>query len=592
MENICIFEGNHAEMDSAAAKNQFIADTAEDRIIICNKNYTNGNEIISVLSENSFLDEYDVVVFGKNVPENEADYVTVMIAQDMKICGMVIKRKLFETTGCFNEKLKALTDYEFLVRAAKAGKLFFVPVSIEDSSEKEIVQGAESDVYAKEGRRCDIQMEQSAKYETIAYLLRDNINLLKNQGLLEKVYAYFCNCAEQKGDFDEFNSLTVRYLDDEALYEDIAKNTAPFFIISGDETCHGVLMSFADELAENLVKYGQAVITTNHKYGDMEGFSSGKCPFYKGIIGFQAPVLEKDIFRKLNSPKFQMWFDHPAFFNKMFKELADDYYVLCQDVYNADYLKKYAHVKNAMQFPPAGIDAGLSDNKNRQFDVVFIGTYNPVITLKMNQFETEFTDYLMNNPNKTFEAGLEEMLKNSGLIFNEDEFRQYMCLLHPVCRNIINYFRNAVVETILKAGIKLDVFGDTWKQYNGACAGNLIIHPAVSVEESLEIWGHSKVGLNIMTWHKGGMTERIANIMLSGAVCLSDETTYLREHFKEDEEIVLFELNKLNELPDKIKALLNNDALREEITKNAYKKASREHSWSRRAEQLLELCDK
>jgi hypothetical protein len=34
-----------------------------------------------------------------------------------------------------------------------------------------------------------------------------------------------------------------------------------------------------------------------------------------------------------------------------------------------------------------------------------------------------------------------------------------------------------------------------------------------------------------MTWHKAGMTERIANICLSGAVCLSERTEYLDREF-------------------------------------------------------------
>ncbi len=576
MDNVCFLEENCAKINSAVIKNRFISDTVEERIIICNKNLTNKDEIIHVLSDNLFLDGYDVVVFGKNVPENEADVVTIMMAQDMFVCGMVIKRKLFQKTGCFNEHLTALTDYEFLVRAAKSGSVFFVPVSTDDTE-------PDSDWNA--------DMDESAKYETIAYLLRDNINLLKREGLLESVFTYFSKCAEKSRALNEFNNWTERYLDDTVLYEHTAKNTAPFLIISGDDTCHGVLKGFADELAGNLVKYGQAVITTDHKYGDMAEFTSGKHPFYKGVVGFQAPVLEDDVFRKLNSLKFQMWFDHPAFFNQLFKGLTSDYYILCQDMYYADYLKKYAHVENAIQFPPAGVDAGLSHNKNRKYDVVFIGTYCPVTVREMNEFEAGFAEYLLSHPYLTFESALEQLLEQYGLSFHEDEFKWYMCALHPVCRYVINYFRNKVVETILEAGIKLDVFGDTWKQYQGACAENLIIHPAVSVEESLEIWGHARIGLNVMTWHKGGMTERIANIMLSGAVCLSDETAYLRKYFKEDEEIVLFELNKLEELPEKIKTLLNNDSLRDRISQNAYKKASKEHSWKRRAKQLLELCE-
>ena len=111
------------------------------------------------------------------------------------------------------------------------------------------------------------------------------------------------------------------------------------------------------------------------------------------------------------------------------------------------------------------------------------------------------------------------------------------------------------------------------------------------MEESLKIFSKAKIGLNIMTWHKAGMTERIANVMMSGAVCVSDETVYLRKHFEEDEEIVLFELDKLDELPLKLKKILSDEDYRKEVAKKAYQKAIKEHTWERRARELLSLLD-
>ena len=121
---------------------------------------------------------------------------------------------------------------------------------------------------------------------------------------------------------------------------------------------------------------------------------------------------------------------------------------------------------------------------------------------------------------------------------------------------------------------------------------NLIIHPKVMAEESLQIWAQAKIGLNIMNGHKAGMTERIANIMLSGACCLSDETSYLKEHFADGEDIVLFRADYLDGLVDKIRYLLQNDEVREKIASNGKEKALREHTWRKRTEELLELIHK
>ena len=153
-------------------------------------------------------------------------------------------------------------------------------------------------------------------------------------------------------------------------------------------------------------------------------------------------------------------------------------------------------------------------------------------------------------------------------------------------------FRNAVVSAVLEAGFSLHVYGESWRDYQGPGRDNLVIHPYVTVEESLEELSKARIGLNIMSWHKAGMTERIANIMLSGAVCLTEETEYLRDHMQEGRELVCFELNRLEELPGKIRNLLEHPELREEIAANAYRRASAEYTWERRARELIALSER
>ena len=101
----------------------------------------------------------------------------------------------------------------------------------------------------------------------------------------------------------------------------------------------------------------------------------------------------------------------------------------------------------------------------------------------------------------------------------------------------------------------------------------------------------SKFSLNIMSWHKDGLTERIFNGMLCQSVVLSDQTTALRENFVNGQDIALFSLKQLSTLPEQVKSLLADNVKLTEIALNGYHKALAEHSWIQRAEQLLHIWD-
>ena len=187
----------------------------------------------------------------------------------------------------------------------------------------------------------------------------------------------------------------------------------------------------------------------------------------------------------------------------------------------------------------------------------------------------------------TFEQGIIGYGKRLGLEFSKTEIVLQLQRVKDVCLNVLHRNRHDMIEKILCAGISLHVYGDSWLQYCGMCQENLIIHPHALGDEALHIWSQAKIGLNMMRGHKAGMTERIANIMLSGACCLSDETVYLKEHFTDGEDIVLFNRKELDDLPRKIKYLLEHDEEREKIAQAGRKKALQEHTWRKRAEQLL-----
>lgn len=101
----------------------------------------------------------------------------------------------------------------------------------------------------------------------------------------------------------------------------------------------------------------------------------------------------------------------------------------------------------------------------------------------------------------------------------------------------------------------------------------------------------SKLSLNIMSWHKGGFTERMANIMLAGAVLVTDDTTYLMGKYT-DEDLLTFSLEEREKLPDKIKYLFDHEEYRKIIAQNGKQKTLLLNTWDKRAEQFLDILDK
>ena len=68
--------------------------------------------------------------------------------------------------------------------------------------------------------------------------------------------------------------------------------------------------------------------------------------------------------------------------------------------------------------------------------------------------------------------------------------------------------------------------------------------------------GKAKIGLNCMLWFKDGCSERVFNIMLNGAVCLTDTSKYLLERFEHGNELVFYDLEDMEEMKQNVRGCL------------------------------------
>ncbi len=576
-DRIRILECQEGDFENAVRKNQWIAASLQEYLGIVSLSHTNAQELLEIFGDNEFLYDYAAVVFVREGPEGETDLAALLSYPQMEILGYVFRRNMLQESGRFNERLCEATNYEFVCRLAGCEHIFCVPCDSTDSFESSEVKDAKKSA-------------EEIAY-TYAYIIRRYWSELQQLQLADKILQGFMQAMHRRGVGSVFRNTLTAFFENSILYNKLVTNTAPFLILFPDDTCYGVLADFAQRLTEELVQNGQAVVATDRGIGRQLTPDGMLQTSWRGIVGFQTFLVEKDWMREVRGNKFQFWLDNPAFFNDMFRRTRENYY-LCQDAFYAEHLTKFYGAEHAIQFPPAGTDIGLCEQEERELGVVFVGTYELVSAGETwNETERGFYEYMLEHPRLTFETGLRQYL---GWEDGEADRRGFLNLLWslvPVCQAVIRQNRAQIIETILAAGIQVHVYGDSWKEYQSPCQGNLILHETVSVEESLKVFGHAKIGLNIMTWHKAGMTERIANILLSGAVCVSDETVYLKQYFENDEELVLFSLEHLEELPVKIKRLLEDETLRSRIAAAGYRKAAAEHTWKRRTEQFLELAE-
>ena len=146
------------------------------------------------------------------------------------------------------------------------------------------------------------------------------------------------------------------------------------------------------------------------------------------------------------------------------------------------------------------MEAG-EDFIERIYDLTFVGTYGGYevqvqwireqerpLRFLANRFLLTMRKY----PNLTAEAAFSRTLEHYGIELTDEEFVEKMYAVRRVIYGAMHYYRHRVIETILQAGIRLDVFGDSWTHCPLRKYPNLICHPGVTVEEGLHVWRQSR----------------------------------------------------------------------------------------------------
>ncbi len=139
--------------------------------------------------------------------------------------------------------------------------------------------------------------------------------------------------------------------------------------------------------------------------------------------------------------------------------------------------------------------------------------------------------------------------------------------------------------------VSVHVFGSQdgnvgWKKYLGN-QSNIKIHPPVSFTDALELMKKAKILLDCTPKIKQGTHERILNGLACGAAVLTLENSYMREHFRDEEDILFYQFQKWDEVNHKIQTYLNDEERRYRLVGKGRKKVMDHHTWDQRAHTLI-----
>lgn len=236
----------------------------------------------------------------------------------------------------------------------------------------------------------------------------------------------------------------------------------------------------------------------------------------------------------------------------------------------------------------------------RKYDLVFTGGYsNPgkiyksiCDNMKQDGFldlAIAFMDKLIRFPNKTYEAALQETLCDYGRgNLKDTQFRDLAVKFKEVNKYIRSYFRDKIIREIVDHDIQIHVSGNGWEEFESEHKENLIIE-SNDWYTGRKLVANAKIALNIMPWFKGGVHDRVVTGMLSGAVCLTDFSTYFEAPFTDMENIAIFYLDRLEELPAKIRYLLSHEEEAAVIAENGRKLAEQEFTWDKYASDMVQV---
>ena len=319
--------------------------------------------------------------------------------------------------------------------------------------------------------------------------------------------------------------------------------------------------------------------------------------------------------------------DHPFYYYEELKYRPNRYLQICIDGDHSDYMRKfYPAIALGETMPLAGCDyrdsfgsgAPLSLREDvtdpahlipnltgdtiphlpipkRSTPVVFTGCYTqpdfflPYMSRNGAEYDAFYhgiLDDLLADPDQCIHTVYLRHLNRELPELTQEELRNVMNKMIFLDLWIRFTFRGKAIQTLIDADVPVHCIGAGWETLSVKNKNRLTYTEYSDTEVCLKAISEAKLSLNVMPWFKRGAHDRIYSSMLNGAVCVTDKSQYLTEHFTDGDMLRYYDLKNLSALPDIVTGLLEHPDTMQEMADRAQAYAKQHLTWKQYAEKL------
>ena len=372
-----------------------------------------------------------------------------------------------------------------------------------------------------------------------------------------------------------------------------------FLIFEMKTVCYNSYLYFGDALGNALTKLGHSVEYFKVDEDALDDLERYVGTHFDAMIDFNSDLpralMDDDSYflNHVDAPFFDIILDHPLYHHDSLKHKIENFHVICLDSKHKDYiLKYYPHIKSVLVTPMTGELAfghdsiNWDDFENRQYDILLSGTYTDPTRLetainKMPDFLAknvyELIDMMTADSTLTIEDAVTALAENeiydyinSDLPLHTQSF--YLADAYVRCIN-----RKNLVLNLDKCQHSFDIFGALWEELD---LKHATLHREIPFNLTFTVFSKAKISVNIMPNFKAGSHDRVFSAQLNGAVSFTDPTTLLLEEYKDNENILFYDLDHLDQAADKVDHSLDNLSQLKKIAQGGFEIANSKHTWA------------
>lgn len=369
--------------------------------------------------------------------------------------------------------------------------------------------------------------------------------------------------------------------------------------------CYNSYLYFAEKLGEQLHKNGWNVTYFRASEEPLEALERFVDMSFDAVLEFNSdlPKIKMDddsyFLDHIHAPFYDVILDHPLYHHDMLKQKLSDFHVICLDENHRKYiLKNYPHIKSADVVSMTGEEAPhVFPIQERSTDVLFCGTYTSPAEVWdaigncpsfLGKDIKELIEIMLADSSLSLEQAVEKLMPETDSLIAEN-FPLHMQAYFLADTYLRAYLREKLVRTLTNAGIPLTIYGCDWEKMPDIDTRCLSLHTNVPYPDTFRLMANAKITLNIMPLFKYGSHDRIPAAMLNKSVSVTDQSLLLKQRYTDKKDIVFYDLNNMELLPELLSSLLSDVPRMEAIAEAGYEHAKKNATWENLGQRFLEI---